>query len=99
MALIRCCACERTVPDRVEFCPYCGAEPVKVRSLLTIVTVAAVGLVLGVLGAALWSAIRRASSAGPRTQYGRAAVRSMLGTVGGRRRGGPILGVFPPTSR
>src|SRR5579884_2393675 len=63
MALISCCACQREVPDRLEICPYCGAEPIKVRSLLTVVVVAAVGLVLGILAAVVYGAIRRQNGA------------------------------------
>lgn len=63
MALIQCCVCQQEVPDRADLCPYCGAEPVKVRGLWTIWVFAAVGLVLATLGGAVWMAVRNASGA------------------------------------
>ena len=63
MASITCCACQQEVPDRSELCPYCGAEPIKVRGLWTIVVVAAVGLILGAAGGAVWLAVRHAAGA------------------------------------
>jgi hypothetical protein len=90
MALIQCCACQQEVPDRAELCPYCGAEPIKVRGLWTIAVFAAIGLVLGTLGGAVWLAVRHANGA----NVGPVAETIFTGTCWGTIAGGVIGALY-----
>jgi len=96
MALIICCECRREVPERAEVCPHCGAEPVKVRSVLAIVAFAAVGLVVGTLIAAILLAMRRAAAdVGTVSAADAILGGSMWGTVAGTC-AGALFWAFSP---
>jgi hypothetical protein len=58
LGLVLCHFCSREVLDTVEACPHCGASPVKVRGVLSILFWAVAGLTLGAVVAPLVTVVR-----------------------------------------